>query len=287
METPQFRKIRVSQKQRIKRQKSTGLETDWDTQKSSGKKNFRTLLWASLLVGAVLFTAVGAALMKPKTQVGSASGEYFKPAMITHSTDQEKEQKEIKMALACVAAFFGQSNDMLRVVQCRPVPGLVKIFEINKPAIVLHAQSAPSPGGNIKRQPPFIGIPISFTGLPPRTAWVEVRGTAARLDLESFVGHGMMPWSELENTPAGTPVFLRGTLVPMEGSDDRMYFISPDGKVQILIKGRKPNELNSPRAARVTVARVAETSVISKGWLMVAFEGWEWLADHSKEATPQ
>lgn len=286
METPQYRKIRSSQNPRIKRRKSTGLETDWDSRKSSGKKRLNNpYLWVALFAGTVLFAAVGAALFRTKAQAGTPKGQRFDPPMVTNSAEQETAQKEVKMALDCVATFFGSSNDLLKVAQCRPVPGLVEIFEGNKSEIALRARSAPSPGGNIKRKPPFIGIPISFSGLPPRTAWVEVRGTAARLDLASFVGLGAVPWPELEKTPAGSPVFLRGTLVPIDGSEERMDFVSPDGKSQIRIKGRKPNELNSPRAARVTVVRVAETPVVSKGWIMVAFEGWEWLEDYTKEVS--
>lgn len=285
MEPLKFRKIRSSLETDDTHRKNPGYAADWDTQESSANKRACPYLWVALFAGTVLFAVLGAALFREKMQAGTPHGQRFDPPVLTNSAEQETAQQEVKIALDCVATFFGSSNDLLKVAQCRPVPGLVEIFEGNKSDIALRARSAPSPGGNIKRNPPFIGIPITFTGLPPRTAWVEVRGTAARLDLESFVGHGTVPWPELEKTPAGTTVSLRGTLVPIDNSDMGMHLIGPDGKARIRIHGRKPEGLVSPRAARVSVVRRAETSLRSKGWTLVAFDGWEWCAGNPGAAT--
>lgn len=286
MEPPNVRRIRSAIIPRKRRWKTVNADTQWDTREGARKRRFNPRLWLPLLAGACLLAALGAYLFSTRPQNSAFVAQEVMP-MPTTPVDHEKVQQETKLAVDCAATFFGSPHDIMKVAQCRPVPGLAKLYEDHKNEIARFARASPSPRGNVKRHPPFIGIPISFEGQPPRTVWVEIRGTAARLDLESFLGLGSVPWAELENAAAGAHVILCGNLVPLDDDDSRMDLISPDGESRIRINGPKPTELTTPRAARVTVARVAETTLVRKGWNLVSFDGWDWLTAKTEAAASQ
>ena len=139
------------------------------------------------------------------------------------------------------------------------------------------SKASPVPGGNLKRKQSFIGIPLKFDNHPSRTAWIEIRGNTARLDLDSLFGIGDVRWENLRDTATGKKVSLRGYLAPIDGNDDHLEFISPDRKQRIKISSIKPDNLDAECLAHVTLERLAESPLRPAGWKLEKIHSWDWL----------
>lgn len=241
------------------------------------RRSTRILTRCAFLLIAVLGSGlIIAAALRPARRA-PATASVLKISFLPPPADHEKTQQQAKLALDCIGAFFSASDNVTRLAQLRPAPGLAKAFAENHQKILELAECEPFPGGKLMHQPPFIGIPLKFANHLPMTAWVELRGGSARLDLESLIGTGSVSWEKLATAEAGTRIFLRGILSPIEGMKSEMDFFSPDTKHRIRIHGPRPENLSAQRPACITVVRTPQTPLHKATWTIAGFHCWEWL----------
>ncbi|MBC7980767.1 MAG: hypothetical protein H7Y36_09420 [Armatimonadetes bacterium] len=244
-------------------------------QKPAAKSSRFTAVIFILII--LLIPGVAALALRSRTPAKTTPNTPAAEALMPAPGDQEKATKDSKVALTCIATFFSSSQDLMRLASLRPYPDLATTYQSHKTEIATLAAASPTPGGNLKRQGNFIGIPITFTGHPARLAWVELRAETARLDLDSLLGIGDVAWEKLDDAPAGKNIFLRGTLGRNTDKLSQLHFVSPDTGKTIILTGAPPDDLNTPRPARVTISKTPETPIVLAGWKLVKFHGWDWL----------
>lgn len=266
------------QKRRISRRLGKS-EIPWDTDAAASSKkgtgNLSLSLGIFLTLALVAFTLCVALLSRPPAKVSSAI-----PASLPSlpaPADEKRMQEEAKLALECLGSFFSAPHDLMKLAALRPYPDLANNYQAYRGDIATLTKASPVPGGNLKRKLSFIGIPLKFTNHPARTAWVEIRGNTARLDLDSLLGIGDVLWENLRDTATGKKVSLRGYLAPIDGNENHLEFISPDRKQRIKINSIKPDNMEEECLARVTLERTAETPLRPAGWKLEKIHSWDWL----------
>ena len=254
-------------------------EVPWDTDGLGSPKKNKGNLALSLgifLTLALVVSALSVALLsRPAAKVSSTI-----PASLPSlpaPADEKRMQEEAKLALECLGCFFSSPHDLMKLAALRPYPDLAKNYQAYREDIATLSKASPVPGGNLKRKQSFIGIPLKFDNHPSRTAWIEIRGNTARLDLDSLFGIGDVRWENLRDTATGKKVSLRGYLAPIDGNDDHLEFISPDRKQRIKISSIKPDNLDAECLARVTLERLAESPLRPAGWKLEKIHSWDWL----------
>ena len=259
------------------RSRSKKIPFNWDAAATPPPANdHRVVLLVIGLFGLVAALVAGLIYMSRPAVAEAGPPPAVIPSLAAQA-DQKLMEKHTKIALECLGNFFSAPQDLMKLATLRPYPTLGDTYKSYRDEITKLTKSSPSPGGNLKHQGTFVGIPLRLAGLPERIAWIEIRDTTARLDLDSLLGVGDVRWEKLNEVPPGTRVFLRGTLARIEGKDDFLELLSADGKSKIMIFSPPLIDLENPRKARVTLERTAESALRAAGWKLIQFHGWEWL----------
>jgi len=247
--------------------------------RSRKKKSASPLVIALSALGGCAVIAGVVALSISSRPAEATTAPVARAKFLPPAADQEKTENRTRLALDCLAGFFGETTELARLASLRQYPGLGQTYSAHHKEILALSHLDPSPGGNLRQKDGYVGIPLAFPGKTERVAWVEIIGTTARVDLDSLIGLGDVPWANLATLPDGKEVFLRGFLNSVSEDDRHVEFISPDGFLTIRLSATPTSGLSRPRPARVTIRSEGSGAFHGKSWRVVKFHGWDWLHD--------
>jgi len=252
--------------------------------RSRKKRSASPIVIALSAFGAFSVIAGAVALSISSRPAEAATAPVARANFLPPAAEQEKAEDRTRLALDCLAGFFGETTELSRLASLRQYPGLGQTYSAHHKEILALSRLNPSPGGNLRQKDGYVGIPLAFPGKTGRIAWVEIRGATARIDLDSLIGLGDVPWADLATLPDGKEVFLRGFLKSVPDEERHVEFISPDGTVTIRLATAAPPGFSGPRPARVTIRSEGSGPLHGKSWRVVKFHGWDWVGDSGTPA---
>lgn len=237
------------------------------------------------LIAMAIFCAVSLAAAGLFFGLRRHRAEISEPAVYENLAMQAQLTAQSHIALSALATFLSSENEVLRIAQIRPLPGIGGRYLAAKPQLDLLKKSAPVPGGELLSRPPFLGIPLTFPQAEPRIAWFEMIGGAARLDLDSLFVLSDVPWGELPSTPIGRVQVVRGYITAIDPENATITVESPnhDQPHMVLVLGNFTAlaDLKFPQAATLTIIRLPESPIHRARWKLRTLHSLDWLKSES------
>lgn len=250
---------------------------DWETEHPPRRVSGMVVMAVGLAaVGGIALATVGMAGRSAPAE-GKAAAPPQLPAANYDPAERAQVEAEVRLALGCVNRFFKAQEDVGRLAQLRPAADLVARYQAARGEILGLRKAFRSPGGGLRREPPFIGIPLPLAGQPPRIAWVQIHEGGARLDLDSLLGAGSVPWPELDRCEAGARVTLRGRLQVPTGEGSCGVLSSPDDTHRLRLDSLAWPELSSTCEVRLQLERLPSSPFRQADWQLVKVLGTDWL----------